>query len=258
MMALNYPQVSGEGRRVSMDGMTSELTPTGFDRAHHDFTVLPDNGLAIIVYNGAGSSACSGIIERSSTGTITNIVQDVSSIYRPSSQGCHPNSIHYHASSQTYTVSDRFVNLYVKIRRYGQLIWQFGGTNPFGSSFTGVTAWQVNHGHSMLADGTFLFFNNGSSGASTALSYMLNETSMVATKNSWQYRPGITSSTLGDVQRLPNGNTLVTFSTPGNGNPRPLSEIHEVTPAGTLVQKITGPSFGYAEFRKSLYGPPLR
>ena len=53
---------------------------------------------------------------------------------------------------------------------------------------------------------------------------------------------------LGDVQRLPNGNNLVTFSTSG--------QIHEMTPSGTLVAKFTSTAFGYTEFRESLYGPP--
>ena len=54
---------------------------------------------------------------------------------------------------------------------------------------------------------------------------------------------------LGDAQRQPGGNLLVTFSEGG--------QIHEVDPSGRLVAvfKIAG-SFGYAEFRETLYGPP--
>jgi hypothetical protein len=81
---------------------------------------------------------------------------------------------------------------------------------------------------------------------------MLNTMSWTATKQSREYRPGVQSPVLSDVQRLPNGNTLVTFSVAG--------EIHEVSPTGQLVQKLdsSANSFGYAEFRKTLYGPPLR
>ena len=71
---------------------------------------------------------------------------------------------------------------------------------------------------------------------------------MTATKT-WSYTAtGARSSVLGDVQRLPNGNVLVTYSTTG--------QVHEVDPSGNLVMKITGSSLGYSEFRESLYGPP--
>jgi hypothetical protein len=62
---------------------------------------------------------------------------------------------------------------------------------------------------------------------------------------------------LGDVQRLPNGNTLITYSQNG--------EMREISPTGQLVQTVqtfnetgTRRAFGYADFRPTLYGPPLR
>ena len=59
----------------------------------------------------------------------------------------------------------------------------------------------------------------------------------------------LNSNVLGDVQRLPNGNTLVTYSTDG--------EILEVDASGATVQTIMG-SYGYADWRATLYGPPAR
>jgi hypothetical protein len=61
---------------------------------------------------------------------------------------------------------------------------------------------------------------------------------------------GAHSNTLGDVQRLPNGNTLVTFSNDGL--------IEEVDPSSRVVQSLAAPWFGYAEWRATLYGPPER
>jgi hypothetical protein len=55
------------------------------------------------------------------------------------------------------------------------------------------------------------------------------------------------SGVLGDVQRLPNGNTLVTFSTGG--------EIVEVDAAWNTIQTLQS-NFGYANWRETLYGPP--
>ncbi len=58
------------------------------------------------------------------------------------------------------------------------------------------------------------------------------------------------SSVLGDVQRLPNGNTLVTFSSKGL--------IQELDPTGKVIRTLTTTAFGYADWRQTLYGPPSR
>ena len=55
----------------------------------------------------------------------------------------------------------------------------------------------------------------------------------------------------GDVQRLDNGHTLVTFSTSG--------EFRELDAGGRVVQSFEfdlGGAVGYATHRRSLYGPP--
>jgi hypothetical protein len=88
-------------------------------------------------------------------------------------------------------------------------------------------------------------------GRSPILEFQFTEsgTSFTAMQ-SWSYMASQGSPVLGDVQRLPNGNTLATYSTQG--------VIHEVNPAGELVQSMTTSSLGYADFRESLYGPPLK
>ena len=54
----------------------------------------------------------------------------------------------------------------------------------------------------------------------------------------------------GDVQRLSNGNTIITYST--------SSLMQEVDASDSVVLEVKGSgSFGYVEFRDSLYGPPL-
>jgi Arylsulfotransferase (ASST) len=189
---------------------------------------------------------CSLVEVTDGTWTTKTIVADMSSVYTSST--FHTNAVHYYPKDDSYTIGDRNPNLYVKITRAGSLVWQFGGSNPKDAAkfFSGVTAWQVNHGHHLLADGTFLFFNNN---ANEAWGYKLNTTNMTASKT-WSYTAsGATSNVLGDVQGLPNGNMLITFSTSG--------QIHEVSPSGSLVMKITlTGGVGYSEFRESLYGPP--
>ncbi len=243
MMEVNVENAGADLRRVSMDGLEVEAAVEGLSRGHHDFTVAPDGVVTAIVWN----DGCSGIVERSADGTITTIVENVSLLYQ-TDRDCHTNAIQYQPWDDTYTLSDRNVNLFVKIDRQGRLLWQFGGTHPRSHLFVG--SWEVNHGHHLQENGNFLFFNNGNMGSPSAvLEYHLNETTWEATPI-WEYRASPSSATLGDAQRLPNGNTLVTYSNQG--------VIHEVDPAGNLVQSLTTSSLGYANFRSSLYGPPLR
>ena len=74
---------------------------------------------------------------------------------------------------------------------------------------------------------------------------------MTATRT-WSYQGlGINDTVLGDAQRLPNGNTMVDFSTKGT--------IQEVDASGNLLQEIkTTTNFGYLQKRATLYGPPPR
>jgi hypothetical protein len=50
------------------------------------------------------------------------------------------------------------------------------------------------------------------------------------------------------VQRLPNGNTLITYSNGGT--------IVELDPQDNIVARFTAGSLGYSQFRETLYGPP--
>ena len=76
----------------------------------------------------------------------------------------------------------------------------------------------------------------------------LDLTAMTAA-NTWSYEGEVASTTLGDTQRLWNGNTLATYSN--------SSIIHEVSPTGELVQSLQfSGGLGYTSKRQSLYGPP--
>ena len=245
MMALNVTNTnSGNIQSVAMDG-TGNTALAGVTTSHHDLTAIP-GGFATMLWNKSGTDAPCSLVERAdATGTFTTVVADMSTVY--TSTTFHSNAVHYYPSDNTYTVGDRNPSLYVKLSRTGSLIWQFGGSNPKDQSkfFTGVPTWSVNHGHQLLADGTFLFFNNT---PNEAWVYKLNTTNMTASKTLTYTASGATSMVLGDVQQLPNGNYLVTFSTSG--------QIHEISPTGALVAKFTASSFGYSEFRESLYGQP--
>jgi len=247
MMSLNVGNTSaGNIQSVAMDG-TGSTSLSGMTASHHDMTSIP-GGLATMLWNKSGMDAPCSLVERAdATGTITTVVADLSTVYTSSTGKYHSNAVHYYPSDNTYTVGDRNPNMYVKLSRTGSLIWQFGGSSPKDQSkfFTGVPTWSVNHGHQLLGDGTFVFFNNT---PNEAWVYKLNTSNMTASKTLTYTASGATSNVLGDMQRLPNGNYLVTFSTSG--------QIHEISPTGALVAKFTSSSFGYSEFRESLYGQP--
>jgi len=245
MMELNVDGGGGEMRRVSMDGMDVENNVQGLSNAHHDFTVLPGGVIATVAWTSGGESP-SDLLERSPDGNIKKVVTLDSAIYAASGPGFHANSILYHPADDSYTISDRYPNIYIKLTRTGQLVWQFGGSNPVGDFISGGT-WQVNHGHHLLDDGTLLIFNNGMGGDSPVIGYQLNADTTKMASEVFRYVGG-TSNVLGDVQRLPNGNTLITYSTTG--------VIQEVTSAGTVLQSFATDSLGYAMWRPSLYGPP--
>jgi hypothetical protein len=254
MLELNVDNGGGEMRRVSMDGLDVAMNVEGLSAVHHDFTVLPGGIVAGPSWVSSGRDPPSDLIERSPDGTVRTVVTIDEGIYQSNSY--HTNAIVYYAEGDFYTLGDRNPNAFVKVSRTGEVLWQFGGScNNAPAPLCAAGDWQVNHGHHLLPDNHFVFFNNGSmNGGSTAFEYALSEgAGSLTTSMVWSYSAsGVSSMVLGDVQRLPGGNTLVIYSNDG--------VMHEVDSAGELVQAFSSSAstFGYANFRKTLYGPPLR
>lgn len=243
-LAANPAGTEGEVRRVSMDGLAEQANVSGLEQAHHDFTVLPDGTVVAIAYGDQGPEGCSSIIARAPNGQLTTLVEDVSTLY-PATVDCHPDAIQYDPMSESFTIAVAGENLFVNFDRLGNANWQFGGTSALTTHLPGT--WQGNHGHQLLQNGNLLFFSNDDGLQSLALEYRLNVGSLSAMEV-WRYSGGQGSSILGDVQRLPNGNTLVTYSLQG--------VIEEVRPAGEVVQTFATSALGYVTYRRSLYGPP--
>ena len=55
----------------------------------------------------------------------------------------HANALRYYQSDNTFTLSDRDLDGFVKMTREGELIWQLGGDAPKGDSFSlvGIDPW---------------------------------------------------------------------------------------------------------------------
>ena len=79
------------------------------------------------------------------------------------------------------------------------------------------------------------------------LEYVYDLAASTATET-FDYSSGVSAPYSGDVRRLRNGNTFVTYS--------PVGVFHEVDPVGVLLREITTTTVGYSEHRRTLYGPP--
>ena len=250
MVSLNLENEGGEMRYVSMDGEEAQQNVPGLEFAHHDFTVMPGGKVAALVWSAPGVDPPSDLVIRSPDGTVTSPFTIGSNLYL--SDTYHANAIHYLPFDDSFTIADRNPNVFVKVSATGTLQWQLGGVcdqAPAGN-LCSPQDWQVVHGHHLLEDGTFLAFNNTYTAISHVFEFQLNATpsSLTATVVE-DYASTGASTTMGDVQRLPGGNTLVTYTTDGT--------IVELDPSWNEVQTFSG-RFGYSNWRPTLYGPPLR
>lgn len=257
MVAANEYNNTGEMRLVSMDGLTTMKNIAGLASAHHDFAVLPGK-IAAMLWAGTGTDGESQLVEMSSDGSgapapVFAIGANLYAAGTAPYARYHCNSIQYHASDDSFTIGDRDPNLYVKATHAGAIEWQLGGScagAPAGASHCAAESWQVNHGHHLLDDGTMLLFNNGSAPPAVVREFKLDTAGAAfAATEVATFTSGIDSPVLGDVQRLPNGNTLITYSDAGASL--------EVDPSWAPVQKILG-VWAYADWRETLYGPPPR
>ncbi len=242
--------------KIGMDGR-SEETISLPDR-HHDFAVLPNGGIAFFEFEEGGAGKCDRIMEMNESGkkrVVYTLRNDFAHL-ATDGEWCHSNALHYVPSEDAYYLSVLDQDMIVKVNRTsGRLEWVLGGSE---STFEGAS-WSRQHGHHTLDNGHVLLFNNNTGGgfvfaggSSPALEFSLDEATLTATEV-WRYDGDGSSMTFGDVQRLDNGNTLLTYSND--------ALIDEVDAERNLVRSISwgsGNSLGYADWRKSLYGPPDR
>jgi hypothetical protein len=246
MSKANVPSGSSKVVRVAMDGTGEEDFSAQFKGQNHDFVVLPDETVAFIAYD----NGCDKISLRSPDGSVRDMINSGTVV---GATTCHCNALQYSPEDETIVVSELNTNTYFKFKLNGDLVWKLGGND---SDFTGDGAtWDRQHGLDLLGTDRIVIFNNGgmAGGAgSLAIEIKLDLTAKTASRV-WTYSamPAIRNSVMGDVQRLDNGNTMITYSTQGI--------LYEVDTSGTIVQSIEWPiggAVGYAMKRPTLYGAP--
>lgn len=228
-------------RRVGMDGLGAETYAATV--GSHDITPVVGSTMAFIEY---GESDCNSIFEIDPSGVVKEVwdSEELSVGAGGSGTRCHGNALRYSVPEGLYTYSDVSTDI-VQVTRDGKLQWKLtelveGGNTTWGGA---------QHGHHLLEESILVFANSGAAskaGPSAAIEYALADGSEV-----WRYEGanGELSANLGDAQRLPGGNTLVTFSND--------SIVHEVTPDKAVVVEWKGSpntKIGYTEWRPSLYG----
>lgn len=225
--------------RISMDGMTDEDLSSKFTGANHMLEILPDDTVAFFSY---GSNGCDDLKEYSpTTGTVKTIVNTGKA--NGSTKSCHTNQVQYSPKDDTLVFSDLSSSSVTKVKRTGETVWVLNGAkSTLGTLWTGVQ-----HGINILDVDRLLVFNN----PSTAIEITIDVAAKKATKV-WSAKAPTATPILGDVQRLPNGNTLIMPSSSGSGV--------EVDAMGAVVQsyRTSNGNYGFIEKRATLYGPPIR
>ncbi|HTQ02960.1 MAG TPA: hypothetical protein VMI54_03855 [Polyangiaceae bacterium] len=224
-------------RRVTMDGLTTQTYSN--TKASHDIAAVSADTMAYLDYS---ESDCNSIFEINNAGTYKEVFEPTG-VTGPgmSFPSCHGNSVRYSKTNDFYVYSDWQEDVAV-VNRSGALQWLLSKKVSGGHSAWGGEQ----HGTQLLDSSILIFANMGTAGKSQAVEYDLNGQLVHA----FSANGGSNVTNFGDVQRLSNGNTIITYST--------SSLMQEVDSSDTVVLEVKGSgSFGYVEFRDSLYGPPL-
>lgn len=147
----------------------------------------------------------------------------------------HPNSV-VQLADGNLLLSLRNTDTVYKINpRTGAILWRLGGPRS-DFTFLNDPLGRFSHQHfaRILPNGELLLFDNGNGHTpplSRAVQYRLDETARTATLT-WEYRhsPPHYSRAAGSVQRLPSGNTLISWGLSGLNT--------EVRPDGTIVWEM--------------------
>ncbi len=180
-------------------------------------------------------------------------------------QGALIHFVHMNAIDVDYDghllVSSRHQDEITKINRTtGDIIWRLGGNN---NQFTPLNDPDgFNYQHDIRAvpghPGQYTLYDNGnyhSPRYSRGVEYKIDETAMTV-ERVWQYRhePDRYSHWMGNVDRQPNGNTLIGWAYAN------LPKVTEVTPAGQIVYEadFSDPLTSYRAHRREWSGSAIR
>jgi arylsulfotransferase ASST len=155
----------------------------------------------------------------------------------------HANALAVDLDGNIILSARRFDELIKIDRETGDIIWRMGGLRSKNNEFTFIDdpnfGFSGQHNIQVLENGNYLLFDNGSlheERLSRAVEYRIDEEKSTATLV-WSYDDGRFAGSMGSVQRLANGNTLIGWgSAPATG-----PSVSEVTADGEVVFALSLP-----------------
>lgn len=205
--------------RVSIDGLDTET----FDVIGASQDIFPVKGETMAFVDFSGD--CCKLQEAAPGGSVFEVYDLGDAGYTD----CNCNAMRYSEGEGLYVVSEMTSGDYVAFDRSGNPAWA-------------STLSEQHHGCHLTDTGFLAFFN-----PNTVREYSISESGLGL--EIWSYSADNGTHVLGDVQRLPGGNTLVTFSDD--------AVIHEVDFELNLIKSVTFDDVvGFAAWRGSLYEAP--
>ncbi len=166
----------------------------------------------------------------------------------------HGNAIEMDTDGNIMISSRHFSEITKINRSTGSIMWRMGGTQNQFTFINDPIQFSYQHSIRRIPNGNVILYDNGnyhSPPHSRAVEYTLNELTKTATLV-WSYRntPDIFGFAMGSVQRLSNGNTLISW---GATNPT----MTEVKPTGVKALELTLPTDIYS-YRTFKYDMPVK
>ncbi|MES2645170.1 MAG: aryl-sulfate sulfotransferase [Myxococcota bacterium] len=258
--------------RVPLDGGAPENV--GITSGHTDFVEYTPGGYATLGWDirpyGDRKILGDTIVERSPDGVERvvwsvfdnfepNLEETYASLYVPDrtvEDWSHINGITYSAAEDAYFVSMTFNNGVAKIdRASGTMVWFVG--DPDGGDFTNPDRdrlLSLPHSVQRLDGGLLAFSRNNPAdptSCSDAVELALDETTREV-RRTWSYTSPdcLLVTFLGGAERLPGGNTVITWTSSG--------QIDQVTPDGRVawqVKTAIGTGLGFSTWAPALGAP---
>ncbi|MDG1480711.1 MAG: aryl-sulfate sulfotransferase [Myxococcota bacterium] len=222
--------------RVGLSGSPYTIQPA--PGLHHDLDVLPDGTVAYIAYDTreVDGELIQGdrIMELSEDGTLVEVWSAWDALSytadTPSSGSgwTHANALNYAADEDAYYLSLHNYNAILMIdRATGETRWTLGGPgNDFDLPKSAIFRRQ--HQFQVLNDSILIFDNGSMSEGYTEIHELTLDTAAMTATPLWNYQPteSLYTLVLGDVQRLNDGDTLITYC--GSGIVEQVSPQAEV------------------------------